>query len=194
MKKVLLLGDSIRMGYDSIVKEMLEGKAEVYYDDFDNGRFSSYTLWQANQMMRKFGKFDIVHFNNGYWDMNIESPMTEPLHPIKEYLSNLRRIVELCRANGATVIFASTVPVSKEGEGVDNTGTGAKINYKNEWVVEYNKHAKALMEELGVIYNDLYETMLKDDNCYKCSDSLHLTLEGYTVCAKQIVDLIEGLL
>ena len=194
MKKVLLLGDSIRMGYDSIVKEMLEGKAEVFYDDFDNGRFSSYTLWQANQMMRKFGKFDIVHFNNGYWDMHIEAPMTEPIHPIPEYLSNLRRIVELCRTNGATVIFASTVPVCKEGEGLDNTGTGANITYKNEWVVEYNKHAKALMEELGVIYNDLYEAMLKDDNCYKCSDSLHLTEEGYTVCAKQIVDIIEGLL
>ncbi|WP_257968099.1 hypothetical protein [Peribacillus deserti] len=29
MKKVLLLGDSIRMGYEPFVREALEGKAEV---------------------------------------------------------------------------------------------------------------------------------------------------------------------
>ena len=32
MKKVLLLGDSIRMGYDDYVKEELDGKCEVVYD------------------------------------------------------------------------------------------------------------------------------------------------------------------
>lgn len=49
MKKVLLLGDSIRMGYAEYVKELLKNKFDVYYDDNDNGRFAAYTLWQANQ-------------------------------------------------------------------------------------------------------------------------------------------------
>ena len=44
MKKVLLLGDSIRMGYDDYVKEALDGKCEVVYDAEDNGRFAAYTL------------------------------------------------------------------------------------------------------------------------------------------------------
>ena len=48
MKRVLLLGDSIRMGYDSMVKELLSDKYEVLFPE-DNGRFSSYTLWQMNQ-------------------------------------------------------------------------------------------------------------------------------------------------
>ena len=30
MKRVLLLGDSIRMGYDSMVKELLSDKYEVF--------------------------------------------------------------------------------------------------------------------------------------------------------------------
>ena len=77
MKKVLLLGDSIRMGYDDYVKELLDGKCEVIYDPDDNGRFAAYTLWQANQMFKKYGKFDVVHWNNGYWDMNVEPPMAE---------------------------------------------------------------------------------------------------------------------
>ena len=61
MKKVLLLGDSIRMGYDDYVKELLEGECEVIYDPDDNGRFAAYTLWQANQMFKKHGKFDVEH-------------------------------------------------------------------------------------------------------------------------------------
>ena len=86
MKKVLLLGDSIRMGYDDYVKEELDGKCEVVYDAEDNGRFAAYTLWQANQMFKHHGHFDVVHWNNGYWDMNIEAPMTEAMHPVEEYV------------------------------------------------------------------------------------------------------------
>ena len=47
MKKVLLLGDSIRMGYDDFVKEELK-EFEVFYDPDDNGRFSDYTIWMFN--------------------------------------------------------------------------------------------------------------------------------------------------
>ena len=54
MKKVLLLGDSIRMGYDDYVKEELDGKCEVVYDAEDNGRFAAYTLWQDVQASRPF--------------------------------------------------------------------------------------------------------------------------------------------
>ncbi len=83
MKRVLLLGDSIRMGYDSMVKELLSDKYEVFFPE-DNGRFSSYTLWQMNQCFKNEGSFDLVHWNNGYWDMNPERPMNEPIHPVEE--------------------------------------------------------------------------------------------------------------
>ena len=51
MKKVLLLGDSIRMGYQSEVKKLLENEYEVMYPE-DNGRFAAYTLWQVNQAFK----------------------------------------------------------------------------------------------------------------------------------------------
>ena len=56
MKKVLLLGDSIRMGYDEYVKEILKDEFDVIYDESDNGRFSAYTLWQANQSFKNCGQ------------------------------------------------------------------------------------------------------------------------------------------
>ena len=151
MKKVLLLGDSIRMGYDDYVKEELDGKCEVVYDAEDNGRFAAYTLWQANQMFKHHGHFDVVHWNNGYWDMNIEAPMTEAMHPVEEYVHFLKRIIKLCRENGAKIIFATTTPILEPGMAADNTGTQAdSINYNNEWVELYNNAAKKLMDNLKI--------------------------------------------
>ncbi|RAU93434.1 GDSL-type esterase/lipase family protein [Paenibacillus sp. YN15] len=190
MKKVLLLGDSIRMGYDEYVKDMLKGKCEVYYDDADNGRFAAYTLWQANQLFRKHGKFDVVHWNNGYWDMNIEAPMTEAIHPIDEYVHFLKRIIAEIRRNGADIIFATTTPVLTSGSSMDNTGTGVNIKYNNDWVIQYNDAAKRVAAEEKITINDLYTLMLQDKNCYKCEDRLHLTEEGYRLCAEQAVRLI----
>ena len=43
MKNLLLLGDSIRMGYDKAVEKTLEGKANVYFPA-ENCRFASYVL------------------------------------------------------------------------------------------------------------------------------------------------------
>lgn len=191
MKKVLLLGDSIRMGYDDDLKALLAGKCEVFYDAEDNGRFAAYTLWQMNQMFKNFGPFDVVHWNNGYWDMNIEPPMQTPMHPIDEYVHFLRRIIGEIRANGAKIIFATTTPILSAGEAADNTGTNAKsISYNNEWVKEYNAAAKALMAQEKVTVNDLYALCLTDPNYYKCEDMLHLTAEGYRRCAAQAAELI----
>lgn len=191
MKKVLLLGDSIRMGYDDYVKELLKDKCEVVYDADDNGRFAAYTLWQANQLFKNNGKIDVVHWNNGYWDMNIEPPMTEAMHPVDEYVHLLKRIIKLCRDNGAKVIFATTTPILDAGSAADNTGTGAdSIRYNDAWVREYNEAAKQLMAEENVTVNDLYTLCLGDKNYYKCEDMLHLTEEGYRRCAAQAAELI----
>lgn len=189
MKKVLLLGDSIRMGYDDYVKEMLQGECEVCYSE-DNGRFSAYTLWQLNQMVKEHGRFDIVHWNNGYWDMNIEAPMTEPMLSPEEYLHFLRRIIRLLKGWGTKIIFATTTPVLVSGHAAD-IQTGATFKYNNDWVIAYNAAAKDLMAEEGVPVNDLYTLCLEDEHYYKCPDMLHLTEVGYKRCAEQVCAYIR---
>lgn len=191
MKKALLLGDSIRMGYDDMVRDLLAGRAEVLYDPQDNGRFAAYTLWQANQLLRAHGPVDVVHWNNGYWDMNIESPMREPIHPIPEYQHFLRRILGLCRSCGAQVIFATTLPVPRAGGAQDNTGTGAALRYQSEWVEAYNAAALEVMRAENVPVNDLCALCLEAPGLYKCADGLHLTEEGYRACARQVASCIE---
>lgn len=190
MKKVLLLGDSIRMGYQEKVEELLKDEYKVYYP-VDNGRFVSYTLWQANQMFKEYGHFDIVHWNNGYWDMNIEAPMKEAMTPIDEYTYFLKRIIRLCRENSDKIIFATTLPVPMQGLSSDVTDTGGNIRYNNDWVRQYNDAAIRVMNEENVFVNDLYSLVLKDENFYKCPDKLHLTSQGYNICANMIADIIK---
>lgn len=192
MKKVLLLGDSIRMGYDEYVKELLDGEFEVIYDDADNGRFSAYTLWQANQFFKNFGAFDVVHWNNGYWDMNIEAPMTEPMHPVDEYVHFLSRILAEIRGNGAVPVFATTVPILSKKASAEVMAEGIDtFKYDNEWVVKYNAAAIEFMKSEGVRVNDLYSLCLEDPHYYKCPDLLHLTEEGYRRCAEQAARIIR---
>lgn len=120
--------------------------------------------------------------------------MEDAIHPIHEYVHFLKRIITEIRRNNAHIIFATTTPVFDNGYALDNTGMSVKINYKNKWVIEYNNAAKQLMAEYNIAINDLYSLMLNDKNYYKCEDGLHLTQEGYKICAKQAAKMIEKIL
>lgn len=191
MKRVLLLGDSIRMGYQEYVKKLLKNECEVVFCADDNGRFVQYNYWQLNQMFRQYKHFDIVHFNSGYWDMNIEEPCLEALNTIPEYRYGLNKILRYLKQQKAIAIFANTCPIYATGNSQDNTGTQASISYKNEWVIEYNKAAESLMKQNNVVINDLYSVMLEGPKYYKCADMLHLSETGYKICAEEIVKAIR---
>ena len=100
MKKVLLLGDSIRINYQDLVKEKLEGRAEVVSPE-SNCAFAKYTLCCLGGWLRELGNPDIVHWNNGIWDACIRFEEDGPFTPIDEYLDTLRRILRELRKTGA---------------------------------------------------------------------------------------------
>ncbi len=191
MKKVLILGDSIQMYYQQYVKEYIGEEVELFFDPTDNGRFTNYTYWQLNQFYRLHGNFDIVHFNNGYWDMNVEAPMTTNLNEIPDYVRGLEKIVQYVQSKGGKVIFATTCPIFKSGQMFDNTGVNSLFLVDNQVVINYNNAAKELMKKYNVEINDLYETLLKGPNYYKCDDWLHLNDEGCRICGKQVAEIIK---
>ena len=70
MKRIFLIGDSIRIGYDQYVRELMVDTAQLYWPD-DNARFVGYTLrylheWAGHDCDPK--SIDVVHWNNGLWD------------------------------------------------------------------------------------------------------------------------------
>ena len=70
MEKILLIGDSIRQGYDKYVKYALRDQYEVYYPR-DNCRFAQYVLRHIIDWKRDLAlgdDVDVVHWNAGLWD------------------------------------------------------------------------------------------------------------------------------
>ncbi|WP_123040331.1 SGNH/GDSL hydrolase family protein [Cohnella candidum] len=182
MKRVLLLGDSIRLGYEPFVREGLAGLAEVVAPE-ENGRFAKHTLWGVNLWLRDLGKPDVVHWNNGLWDLHHEPPMVEALTSLPEYLETLRRILNELQRTGAAVIFATTTPIAPDGAGRSN----AEID-------TYNEAAVLLMRSSGVEVNDLNALVKADLNGFLCEDKLHLTEQGSRRCAAQVVEKIKAYL
>lgn len=158
MKKILLLGDSIRQNYQDYVKSNLKDVATVFYPN-DNGKFCYVTLRYLHEWMIALSDnekidFDIVHFNCGLWDVlrlsNEERCFTEK----EEYAILLKRIVERIRflCPNATIIFALTTNVKEPG-------FTAGIKYgerKNKDILEYNNIAKQVFQELNIEVNDLF--------------------------------------
>ena len=124
--------------------------------------------------------------------MNIESPMTEAMHPVDEYVNYLGRILTEIRRNGARPVFATTTPILPPEKAAEIALPGtARTEYVNEWVVKYNEAAVSFMKRENVAVNDLYSLCLEDPHYYKCPDLLHLTEEGYRRCAAKTAQAIR---
>ncbi len=181
MIKVTLLGDSIRMiGYGDLVPELLGEEYEVYQPN-DNCRFAKYTLRGLFDWRKDMEGSRIVHWNNGLWD--ICNLFDDGLFSDEdEYISNMLRIADILISNYEKVIFATTTPVTPQN-----------MYNKNVDIDRYNKILVPLLEEKGVIINDLYATVSKNiDRYIRQDDNIHLTDEGIKICANQVADAIRN--
>ena len=176
MKRMLILGDSISMGYREFVRESLHGKAEVLFSE-ENGRFVKYTHWLSNQWIRANGAPDIIHWNNGIWDITREPPVEGCFTPLDEYIHGLARTLSTFRAAGVPAIVFATTTYPHPG----------REEQRAEDIDEYNAAARALMEREGVPVNDL-GALIKNRMEYVCEDHLHLTEAGYRACAAMVVE------
>lgn len=187
MKKILLIGDSIRIGYDKYVKKVFEMKAEVYYPN-ENCRFTSYIIRQLSEWKIQLGlgnDIDLVHWNAGLWD---DLVMLDGKHliSIDLYKENIERICCLIEKlfPKAKMIFATSTPVQEE------LFTAYK-RYNSDTEI-YNAAAIEIIGKHNGKVNDLYLLMKNaSSECY--SDSTHFyTKIGAELITKQVVRCIEN--
>ena len=185
MKKILLVGDSIRAGYDSYVKMALEGVAEVYYP-WDNCRFTSYVLrnlliWKDEL---KLEGIDLIHWNAGLWD-TLYMHDGKPLISLSEYKENIHRICKVMGIlfPGAKMIFATSTPVQEELFG--------ELKRYNKDIEAYNAAAIEIVSEYGATINDLYSTMAKLPKSYHSDLTHYYTKEGTQVITDQVLSHLE---
>ena len=182
LPRVLLIGDSISVGYTLPVREMLAGEANVHRACENCGATSRgverVDAWIAD------GPWDVIHFNFGLHDLKIMEDGNHQV-PIEQYEENLEQIVAKLQQTGAEVIWASTTPVP-EGVG------GPKRDPED--VTRYNGVAEAVMHAHRIPVDDLYEFALPQLEKIQMPKNVHFTPEGSKVLARQVVAAIRGAL
>jgi len=182
LPRVLLVGDSISIGYTVPVRNLLKDKANVHRIA-ENGGPTTNGLGKLQKWVA-VGKWDVIHFNWGLHDLKFMDDGTRQV-PIDAYEKNLRELVKQLKATGAKLIWCSTTPVPD-----------AKMNppRRNEDVIAYNVVAKKIMDENSIAIDDLYSYTLPKLADVQRLANVHYTDPGYEFLAKQVADSIQAAL
>lgn len=179
LPRVLLIGDSISMGYTLPVRKLLEGKANVHRIPTNGGPtkngVANIAKWLGS------GKWDVIHFNWGIHDLK-HMPDGKRQVEVADYEANLRSLVATMKATGAKLIWASTTPIP-EGE-LNPQRTFGKVP-------EYNAIAAKVMQENGVAIDDLNAWMTPRFEEFHKKQDLHYSEAGSEHLAKKVAEEIS---
>lgn len=177
LPKVVLLGDSIRLGYTSVVVKQLAGKAVVVSPTANGGDSSNVLKHLEEWAIRK--QPAVVHFNCGIHDTKKSKTSGTYQVPPDKYEANLRAIVEqLRKETKAAVMFALTTPI------IDSRAATARTKVDYDLLDasgrQYNEIALRVMEELNVPVNDLRAALgdVEDQARFLGTDGIHFTAAG----------------
>jgi hypothetical protein len=195
LPKILVIGDSISIGYLPFIQELLKDKAIVTRPMKENGEaencegttngVANIDSWIGNT------KWDLIHFNFGLHDLKHVKPGTlknsnNPNDPHQaekgQYRKNLKEIVGKLKASNAKLIFATTTPYPA-GELKPRRDPGMSA--------EYNTIALKIMHANNIPVNDLYSFILPKLGKLQRPLNVHFTDEGSQELAKQCVKSIE---
>ena len=181
---VLLIGDSISIGYTQDVRKQLAGKANVWRPKANCGPttrgLDAIDQWLGDR------KWDVIHFNFGLHDLkfmgpnneNLADPRNDTSHqqvPLEQYAANLKQLAERMKRAGATVIWCQTTPVPE----------GAKGRVVGD-SKRYNDAAEKVMKEIGGIQVDrLYDFALKHAEMQRQAN-VHYSAKGSAKLAEQV--------
>lgn len=198
LPNVLILGDSISIGYTLQVKALLKGKANVFRPNRrsqpENCQGTTNSLvnidrWLSGQ------KWDVIHFNWGLHDLKrvkiLENGKmvnsTESSDPyqatVEQYRENLAQLVAKLKATNAKLIFATTTPVVADSAGPLREVDGP---------IRYNTVALEVMKANGIQVNDLYTFCLPKLDQWQLPKNVHFNRQGSAALAKEVAAEIES--
>lgn len=182
LPRVLLIGDSISIGYTVPVREQLKGTANVHRPLTNCGPTSKGVAeiekWLGD------GKWDVIHFNWGLHDLKYMGPNNENLAdpaapdshqqvPPAEYEKNLRTLVARLKQTGAKLIWRSTTPVP--------AGARGRVVGDSD---KYNQIAARVMKENDIPIDDQYAFALARLKDIQLPANVHFTKEGSAALAE----------
>ncbi|MEO8352332.1 MAG: SGNH/GDSL hydrolase family protein [Chthoniobacteraceae bacterium] len=183
LPRVLLIGDSISIGYTLPTRELLAGVANVHRIPM-NGGSTRDGLKHLDQWLGD-GPWDVIHFNWGLHDLKHwkdgKMDITGPeVTPVELYEINLRKLVARLEQTGAKLIFATTTPVPVDAFGRLPGSQAA-----------YNETALKIMREAHVPIDDLEAAAREDLMAIQKSKDVHFTTKGSRRLAEKVAASIK---
>ncbi len=177
LPRVLLIGDSISIGYTVATRELLKDKANVHRILTNGGP----TIRGTANIEKWLGKekWDVIHFNWGLHDLKKIDGKHQV--PIDEYEKNLEKLTLRLKKTGATLVWCNTTPVPE----------GCKPPRVPDDVLKYNAVAAKIMKENQVETNDLFTYANKQLSEIQRPANVHFTPEGSKVLAQQVAKEIN---
>ena len=180
LPRVLLIGDSISIGYTLQVREKLKGKANVHRIPINGGA----TEVGLENMKGWLGgkKWDVIHFNFGLHDAKYKSENEMRATP-EQYLKNLQELINQMKASGAKLIFATTTPTPSKL---------SRATRRFDSIPSRNEIAVKLMKENDVAIDDLYAVVLPVQDKIQRPGDVHFNPEGYEVLSTAVANSVEA--
>lgn len=187
---VVLIGDSIRLGYAPMVAEQLKGVATVVSVP-ENGGDSSNVLEHLDAWAVA-PKPAVIHFNAGLHDLRTDSKTGTRQVELDAYRANLEKVVARLKGKtSARLIFATTTPV------IDARHQANKAFVRHEADVrEYNKVALEVMKATpAVAIDDLHGVAERIGvEGALVADGVHFTKAGSLALADQVTSKVKAAL
>ncbi len=195
--RVLILGDSISIGYAPHVQQLLQDQAFVVrpmrdHRNHENCQGTKYGVQHVDRWLSMGGgNWDVIHFNFGLHDMkhvnadtgkNSNSPSDPPQSTLVEYQKQLAEIVSKLKQTDAKLIFATTTPVPP----------GDVRPFRSvDAPPRYNEAAVNIMRDHNIAVNDLYSFAAGQLDQIQRPANVHFTAAGSIALAEQVAQQIR---
>lgn len=185
LPRVVLIGDSIRLGYAPLVAKRLAGRVRIVSVEANGGDSANVLKnldpWAIGE------KPDLVHLNCGLHDLKRGKATGQHQVPLARYEENLKQLVARVRGAGIPLVFASTTPILDER----HAARGADFDRVEADVERYNAAALAVMRGAGVTVHDLHWVVRQGGaEQMMLKDGTHYTPAGYERLAEAVADSI----
>lgn len=193
MKRVLLLGDSIRLGYEAAVREFLAGEAEVWSPQ-ENCQHSAHHLlnFQAWYLDRPA---DVIHFNFGLWDCRrVVHGHAQNLVSVGEFCRNLDLALSILEERThSACIWATITPVIEARHRASFPGSSDPYRVGAD-VDAYNTAARAVLQRHArVAVNDLHGFVTRNNPGEMIScDGVHYTEPACRLLGREVAECIRS--
>ena len=191
LPNVLIIGDSISIGYTLPARTLLDKKVNLHRIPTNGGPTIKGLAEIDNWLGGK--KWDLIHFNWGLHDLKYMGKDGTNLVPkdkggvvqvpLPDYEENLEKLVIRMKKSAKQLVWRNTTPIP----------AGSKARYVGD-SVKYNKAASRVMKKYNIPTLDLFTPSKKNMNDWMKTADVHYYPHGSKALAEIVsVDILKRL-